>query len=260
MYEDIDTVQGIFDALSPTVNAGVVPQENSIFGIVNETYDGLRDAGFVRGEVTLGVQHCLLARHGVQVEDIKEILSHEQALGQCRRFIDTHFPSASLVKTSSTAAAARALQDGSPNRAAICSRVCADLFGLRVLRRGIQDEAANFTRFYVIAKSNDDPIPNSFLNPPSSYKALVKIVQPIASLDTKNFAISQSLDALQIVFTRIDRRPSRTGPVSSDIYFVELQGPAHRDPTPPAAWFAEATKAVQRVKEAGGEAQLIGLW
>lgn len=64
---------------------GLIPQENSIHGIVIEAYDILRgpDVGrevFVRGEVTISIQHCLITRKGVALEDVKRILSHEQVL------------------------------------------------------------------------------------------------------------------------------------------------------------------------------------
>lgn len=70
----------VFLSLSYAVPFGVVPQENSIFGSVTETYDVLRkpDTGVVCGEVTLAVQHCLLVRRGVKLEDIEQVLSHEQ--------------------------------------------------------------------------------------------------------------------------------------------------------------------------------------
>ena len=70
----------VFKALCLKVPIGVVPQENSIFGSVIETYDLLKvpDAAFIRGEITLQVEHCLLVRKGVQQNDIRRVLSHEQ--------------------------------------------------------------------------------------------------------------------------------------------------------------------------------------
>lgn len=77
MYVEKDTIKDVFDAL-PATTAAVVPQKNSIFGSVVETYDCLRDRGFVCGEITLQIQHCLLVCPGVQLADIKTVLSHEQ--------------------------------------------------------------------------------------------------------------------------------------------------------------------------------------
>lgn len=69
-----------FKAAEGAVSIGVVPQENTIFGNVIETYDEFRRAkcGFVKGEITLQVQHCLLVQRGVQLHEIEEVLSHEQ--------------------------------------------------------------------------------------------------------------------------------------------------------------------------------------
>ena len=142
-----------------------MPQENTIFGSVIETYDALRETGYVQGDITLQIRHSLIVRRGVQLHDIRRVLSHEQvchspshidakcesdtstqALGQCREFIRAHLPDVSLVKTASTAAAARALLSEPPDCAAIASRVCATLFdGLSILFDGIQDVSG--TRF-----------------------------------------------------------------------------------------------------------------
>ncbi|KAJ6546461.1 Prephenate dehydratase-domain-containing protein [Mycena vulgaris] len=96
-YHESGTITDVFDAVaSKATDAGVVPQENSIFGSVIETYDALRrgNVGAVQGEIVLEVQHCLLARRGVKREDIRSIKSHEQALGQCRGFLAQNFPAA----------------------------------------------------------------------------------------------------------------------------------------------------------------------
>lgn len=78
----------VFDSLAAgKLDYGVVPQENSIFGSVIETYDSLRYAGtFVRGETSLRIDHCLLARKGATLGDVKTVLSHEQVRTCHRRF------------------------------------------------------------------------------------------------------------------------------------------------------------------------------
>jgi len=162
---------------------GLLPQENSIFGIVTETYDLLRSSElgenkWIRGAVTLSVQHCLVVRRGKTMRDIKRVLSHEQvrqflfwggggchgrlnltpfasrrdwqALGQCRQFLATYLPAAQLVKVPSTAAAAEAVStraddDDAANSAAICSKICLRLFGnIEVLQEGVQDSRGEF--------------------------------------------------------------------------------------------------------------------
>ncbi|GLB36243.1 putative prephenate dehydratase [Lyophyllum shimeji] len=257
-YYDRDTIEGVFQALPAIADAGVVPQENSIFGNVIETYDNLREAGFVRGEVTLEVMHCLLVRPGVKLQDIQKVLSHEQALGQCRGFLRTHLPSASLVKTSSTAAAARALLDNSSNCAAICSRVCASLFGLTILYEGIQDETANFTRFYLITSDNKVALP-TWLPTIEPSRALIRILAEIHPSSTGP-GISKFLAALQLDFIRIDRRPSPKSSLSQYVYFVELQGDPNTEAQRVDTWSSRVGRAVQRVEEAGGVVEIIGLW
>lgn len=73
----------VLDTVSSEIPFGLLPQENTIFGAVIEAYDALRSPAvgasiFVRGEVTLPVQHCLIARKGVKFEQIERIISHEQ--------------------------------------------------------------------------------------------------------------------------------------------------------------------------------------
>ena len=124
---------------------GILPQENSIFGSVTETYDLFRDeelgkSKWIRGALTLSVQHSLVVHAGRTLQDIKEVLSHEQvrsatllhiapvlngiqALGQCSLFLRTYFPSAKLVAVPSTAVAAEKVSRDpvASNSAAICS-------------------------------------------------------------------------------------------------------------------------------------------
>ncbi|KAJ7940864.1 Prephenate dehydratase-domain-containing protein [Mycena leptocephala] len=237
------TGQCINAVASKTAHAGVVPQENSIFGSVIETYDALRkqDIGFIRGEIVLEVQHCLLVQRGVKREDIQCIKSHEQALGQCRGFLSQNFPFASLEKVASTAAAAEAVLT-SPNCAAICSRLCIAVFdGLEILFEGIQDRSSNFTRFYVLTATRDNELPPSPCPVPSQTRCLVRL-SPRSDLGP---AITQLLTALAMNVSRFDRRP-------------QLEKLERGDSGSP--WASDIENGIERVRASGGEAELLGIW
>lgn len=231
---------------------GLVPQENSIHGIVIETYDFLRvpDFGrevFVRGEVAIPIQHCLITRKGVALEDVKRVFSHEQALGQCGQFIRSHLKDAVLVKTPSTVAGVEAIlndkQYGSSS-AAIASSVCELLFdGIQVLHKGIQDEKSNFTRFYVVARSLDWELPlapasySPCSNPNSRNKGLLRIREPETcgspefmdtglqlSDGTRGGGLASLLSALDLQVCRLDRRPLLGAKTFAHAYIVEVDG------------------------------------
>ncbi|KAF9005077.1 Prephenate dehydratase-domain-containing protein [Cyathus striatus] len=260
-YVELPTITDVLSSLSDKVPFAVVPQENSIFGIVIETYDALRNRtiGYIRGEVTLKVDHCLLVRRGVKLEEITKIMSHEQALGQCHDFIASNLPNATLVKMPSTASAARALSDSPRNCAAICSKICATLFeDLEVLRVGIQRDKANFTRFYILAQDENTHLPD-FLEGQPERKALLQLQLLISP--TTHKSLLDLLNLLELNIGRIDRRPSMVATPFQDIYFVELHGdrpdsiPAHCPD-----WKLRVQQSLERLKRAGGNANLLGIW
>ncbi|TFY57190.1 hypothetical protein EVJ58_g7171 [Rhodofomes roseus] len=161
----------------------LLPQENSVFGTVTETYDLLRlpEVGtekFVRGELVLPVRHSLLVRRGVQLADVERVLSHEQASAPAN--LPSKLPGAARIKTPSTSAAAKSLlededEDRATRSAAICSVACATVFdGLEVLQEGIQNVDTNRTRFYVLATSPESKLPSGFQAPIPKH-ALVRI-------------------------------------------------------------------------------------
>lgn len=255
-YDEQDTIEGVFEAVYSSSQVGVVPQENSIFGAVTETYDALRGMGFVKGTITLKIQHCLVARCGAKLGDIQKIFSHEQALGQCRDFIRLHLPRASLIKTSSTAAAAHAILDQPLHCAAICSRVCIGLFtGLSVLCDGIQDALDNLTRFYILARDDGvktPPLPSQFGH------ALLRIPMEHFTIQSNSPDISQLLSVLHMAIVRVDRRPSSKRVPYHNVYFVELE--SKQPPSTNISWRKEVEQSLERVHQRGGDVHLIGLW
>ncbi|HKJ04309.1 MAG TPA: prephenate dehydratase [Geopsychrobacteraceae bacterium] len=130
---------------------GVVPVENSTEGVVNHTLDMFIGSELqVIAEVLLEISHDLLSRSG-QLEQVSKVVSHPQALAQCRRWLEENLPDVPLVDVTSTAAAAQmAAEDGSA--AAIASHAAASQFGIQVVKAKIEDNPNNFTRFLVIGK------------------------------------------------------------------------------------------------------------
>ena len=132
---------------------GVIPLENSTAGSVNMVYDLMMRHNFrIVRSVRLKVDHNLLARPGVKLEDIREVYSHEQAIGQCSAFLQSH-PEIRVVRCANTAEAAKLVsQSDRRDIAALSSRACAELYGLTNLAPSCQDQGNNYTRFICISR------------------------------------------------------------------------------------------------------------
>lgn len=132
---------------------GVLPLENSTAGSVNKIYDLMSkyDFSIVRS-VRLKVDHNLLAKKGVALKDVKEIVSHEQALAQCAGFLKG-LGDVKLTVCENTAAAAKLVAESDRRDiAALSSRSCAELYDLSCLADSVQDKGNNYTRFICISK------------------------------------------------------------------------------------------------------------
>ncbi len=140
------------------VSHAVVPVENSIEGSVAQVNDLLLDHDLtVSGEAIVPVKHYLMAYDNVTLESIKEVLSHPQALGQCRKFLANH-SEWKVIPSYDTAGSARIVSEEKRlDRAAIASKRSASVYGLKILKEDIQSEEVNFTRFFVLEK-NPGPV------------------------------------------------------------------------------------------------------
>ena len=137
---------------SGMADEAVVPIENSLEGSVTGTLDVLINETqlYIRQELVLPIEHCLLVSPGTKTDAIQAIYSHPQALAQCRRFLEECFPKAQIIASLSTAAAVEELKQR-PEAAAIANQRSAQLYGAEILAKGIQDSASNVTRFVVLA-------------------------------------------------------------------------------------------------------------
>ena len=196
---------------------GVVPIENSSNGSVRAIYDLIQRKKFsIVRSTRLCIRHELLALPGVQMEDITEIYSHEQAIGQCSKFLNG-LNGVRVIPCDNTAVAAKMVaQSGSRHAAALSSHPCAGLYGLACVNDDIQDSDNNYTRFICITKE------------PTIYAGANRISLIIAC-DNKPgalYEILSKLAALGINMTKLESCPV-TGRNFEFIFFLELEASVH---------------------------------
>ena len=153
-----ESFEAVFAAVEDgTATHGILPIENTIAGTIHRNYDLLLQHELpIVGEVKQPIVHNLLAIEGTTREMLRRVYSHPQGLAQCERFLRT-LDHVEKVHTYDTAGSAKMIRDGQlRDTGAIASERAADVFGLSILEAGVQDYAANTTRFLLIGR---DPTP-----------------------------------------------------------------------------------------------------
>ena len=131
----------------------VLPIENSTAGFVIDNYDLLaKYQNYIVGEVYIPISHMLLGRPDAQLTDIKTVYSHPQALRQCAEYLNLHNEWNQIAVLNTAVAAKKVIDEDDRSQAAIASRVAGELYGLKELAEGINNEKCNTTRFLVLAK------------------------------------------------------------------------------------------------------------
>ena len=146
---------GVFNAIEQGLcQYGILPIENSTAGSVKKVYDLMIHHNFsIVRSFRMKVDHNLLAKPGTKMENIREIYSHEQAINQCSKFLK-QLPNVNVIPVENTAVAANMVAASDRDDvAALSSRSCEDLYGLKCLASCVQDEGNNHTRFICISKN-----------------------------------------------------------------------------------------------------------
>lgn len=153
------TIADVFHEVSKQrADYGVVPVENSTEGVVTHTLDMFVDSDLkIVAQVVLRISHCLVSRG--PKEEIRRLYVHPQTLAQCRGWITRNLPQAELVETSSNARSAE-LAAREKHSGAICGELAAEEYGVPILERDLQDNAANATRFLVLGRQCSPPSSN----------------------------------------------------------------------------------------------------
>jgi prephenate dehydratase len=153
--------EDVFRALDQKkVQAAVIPIENTLHGSVHENYDHLLHFDLpIVGEINVRIVHNLIAAPGVTFGKIRKVYSHPVAINQCLDFFAKN-PQFEKVPFYDTAGSVKmVMSEGLKDAAAIASSVAAETYGARILRRSIEDDRRNFTRFFALRRPRDVKIP-----------------------------------------------------------------------------------------------------
>jgi len=234
----LTTISDVFrEVESGNASYGVVPVENSTEGVISHTLDQFMNSPLnICGEVELRIHHHLLGKEK-DTGKVKRIYSHRQSLAQCREWLETNMPGVDLHDVSSNAEAAR-LAAQETDSLAIAGDAAAEIYGLQILVRNIEDEPDNTTRFLIIGKR---------ATPPSGKDKTSLLV----STHNKPGALYRILEPMmrhKISMTRIESRPSRRG-MWDYVFFIDCEG--HRDDKNVAAALAELEQEANVLKILG---------
>jgi chorismate mutase/prephenate dehydratase len=218
-------------------NYGVVPIENSIEGVVNHTLDMLNDSTLkICGEVELRIHHHLLSKSD-SLDGVTKICAHQQALAQCRAWLDLNIVNAERIAVSSNAEGARIAAE-EENTAAIASEAAAELYNLNILANNIEDEPDNTTRFLVIGKATCSPSGKDKTSLIFSAKNKPGALHKLLSCFAEN----------NISMTRIESRPSRRE-MWAYVFFADIEGHAEDE---------VVKKALSELEESAAMLKLLG--
>ena len=239
------------DAFSALVNgsvdAAVIPIENSLAGSVSEHFDLLLTHDVtVERETLLRIRHNLIAISGASIGEIDRVFSHPVALAQCRRFLANHPRMESFAFYDSAGSVKQLVELRDRHAAAIASEAAAHYYGAQILQAGIEDNPENFTRFFLVRRSRDAVID------PASNK--ISFAFSVENRPGSLVAALTDLSALGTNLTKIESRPVHGRPWEY-IFYVDCQIHSSEEGS-------QALEALQRscamVKELGRYAEATG--
>jgi chorismate mutase/prephenate dehydratase len=220
------------------VPVGVVPVENSLEGSVNQTYDLFLTHNLkVSGEIIIRISHCLIANPTTSLEAVKTVYSHPQALAQCRSFLERL--GSDLIPTYDTAGSVKMLKEkGLKDAAAVASEKAAEIYGMKILAREIEDTPTNYTRFFVISKEDAA----------KTGKDKTSIIFAAKHKPGALYHALEEFEKRKINLTKIESRPTRQKPWEYNFY-LDFEG--HRTEK-------NCTEALKALQEKAAFLKILG--
>lgn len=203
--------EAVFRALADSeVDAAVIPIENTLHGSVHENYDHLLHFDHkIVAETSVRIVHNLIAAPGVAFKSVRRVFSHPVALNQCLDFFAAN-PRLEKVPFYDTAGSVKmVMEEGLRDAAAIASAVSADIYSARIIRKSIEDDRQNFTRFFLLQRSGDKPLPP---DGKSKYVWKSSIVFTTRNQPGSLFRALSAFALRDISLAKIESRPLRGKP------------------------------------------------
>jgi prephenate dehydratase len=213
------TFESVFVALgSGKIDSAVIPMENTLAGSVHENYDHLLQFDVrIAAETNVRIVHNLIAPPGVRFKDLRQVYSHPVALNQCLKFF-ARYPKLERVPFYDTAGSVKmVMQKSEPHAAAIASDVAAAIYGGNILKRSIEDDRRNFTRFFLLYPSNKLP------PPPRAKEWKTSLVFTTRNIPGALFRVLSAFALRDLNLTKIESRPLRGKPWEY-LFYLDLLG------------------------------------
>lgn len=213
------TFEAVFVALcTGKIDAAVIPMENTLAGSVYENYDHLLHFDVrIAAETNVRIVHNLIAPPGTRFRDLRKVYSHPVALNQCLKFF-ARYPTLQRVPFYDTAGSVKmVMETREPGAAAIASEVAAALYGGAILKRSIEDDRSNFTRFFLL-------YPSGKLPPPRRAKEWkTSLVFTTRNIPGALFRALSAFALRDLNLTKIESRPLRGKPWEY-LFYLDLLG------------------------------------
>lgn len=213
------TFEAVFVALrAGRIDSAVIPIENTLAGSVHENYDHLLHFDVrIAAETNVRIVHNLIVPPGVRFRDLRRVYSHPVALNQCLKFF-ARYPKLERIPFYDTAGSVKmVIEENAPDSAAIASDVAAGIYGGTILKRSIEDDRRNFTRFFLLYSSKKSP------PPPHAKEWKTSLVFTTRNIPGALFRALSAFALRDLNLTKIESRPLRGKPWEY-LFYLDLLG------------------------------------